>query len=280
MPSEPNQTSVPEEKSKPLAPLAPGWLERIGLRLAKRVLEAQGANVPALLQGDTDVNYRGLRAAGPPGRWRRFFSAESALERYRLLEEWSWKTESSELQNLAWLLHAKHEDSVLRARQSNRMGNALVALASSLALADAAGAACGWLKIMGLVKENHTGEVTSVVIPEHLWTVVVATTGLVLLIGGAATILFNAASRFYERATSYAQDADHTRQLEGAVRIVLAAPGDPRLREAFIDLAIELAKPRQRAASRAKTADIRSPIEPVASVAAAVVEKVGGKLVE
>lgn len=279
MPSEPDRRAAPEQKSKPLAPLEPGWLERVGLRLAKRVLEAQGANVPALLQGDTDANYRGLRAAGPPGRWRRFFSADSDLERYRLLEEWSWKTESSELQNLAWLLHAKHEDSVLRARQSNGMGSALVVLASVLALADAAGAACGWLKIMAFVKERRTGDEVTVVIPEHFWTLVVATTGLVLLIGAAATILFNAASRFYVRAAAYAQDADHTRQLESAVRIVLAAPGDSRLREAFIDLAIELVKPHQRAA-HAHVADIRSPIEPVANVATAVVEKVGGKLVE
>jgi hypothetical protein len=234
-----------------------------------------------LLHGDSDANYRDLRAEGPPGRWRRFFIAESALERYRVLEEWSWKTESSELQNLAWLLHAKHEDSVLRARQSNRMGSALIVLASLVALADAAGAACGWMRIMGLVKEQHSNEgVTSVVIPERLWTLVVATTGLVLLIGAAATILFNAASRFYDRAASYAHDADHTRQLEGAIRIVLAAPQESRLREAFIDLATELVKPRREAASRAETADIRSPIEPVANVATVVVEKVGGKLVE
>jgi hypothetical protein len=215
--------------STPVLPRAPDrsrWrtvLQRLGWIFGAPLPAGDQAPEAALSDdgSNSDADYNVLSRRGPPGAFRRLLRPGWPLERYRRLEEWSWRASDRRFQNLAWLLHAKHEEAVLRARGVGFIGFCLNVVGAFLAVASGAGAVAGWCTIVSFVSfDARTGERH---VPDRLWIVVVATTGAVLLIGGAATLLFNVAKHFYDRSARYDAEADFTRNVEAAIRITIAA---------------------------------------------------------
>lgn len=100
------------------------WSVRLRARVLKWFLSAVDPPVEttSLNASSEDQQYEDLLARGLPGWLRRLLQPRAALDRYRRLEEWSWKSGSEEIQNLAWLLRAKHEESVARGRSMGFIG--------------------------------------------------------------------------------------------------------------------------------------------------------------
>jgi hypothetical protein len=221
--------------------------ERFGRWLMRRVPNDSPLR-KAPSQSDADDAGEGLRLKGPPGWWLRFFSPGAALNRYRHLEEWSWQTDSKKLQNLAWLLRTKCEESNVSARAANRMGLLMTVGGTLVSGAGVVATYFAWKTIVGLVQATTHVLPDKVIekvyaIPDHLWIIVVATSGALLLVGGASTLLFRVARQFYERSLQHAKEANYTRQIETAVRVVLSVEGydsTKDVNDALRDLALRL----------------------------------------
>lgn len=205
------------------------WRVRFAVWVGGAALANQPTGAPSARdESSADEQYRDLLGA-IPGRIRRFVDAESALERYRQLEELSWRSGTRELQNLAWLLRAKHEESVRRAHRNSFTGGWLNFLGATLSLAGAIGIVCGWVHIVSFVTvEPKTGAYR---VPDRLWMIVLATTAATLLVGAAAGLLFDNARRFHERSAAHEREADSTRRVEAAVRIALLGLGTDATQE-------------------------------------------------
>ena len=207
----------PAGKAVPPPPLT--LSQRVGVWLLRK-LPRETVEATALYQSDNDEFGEGLRRRGLPGWLRSYIFPHAALSRYRRLEEWSWRIESTRLQNLAWLLRTKCEESTVAARLSARMGFGITCLAGTATLGGLGAAYRGWTKVVGLV--GHEPKTGLSVVPDHLWVIVVATTGVLLLIAGASALLFRVAAQFYDRSLGHTRDAGFTRQIETAIRVILS----------------------------------------------------------
>ena len=250
-------------------------------------------------QSGEDSAYAKLRQLGPQADCGDFFAASSDLDRYRRLEEMSWRAEASELQNLAWLLHAKHEETVLLAQQSpvDRCVDHVTRRSDFGRRCSSDRSRVGFDSLILL--RQAAGAVN---VPPNFWIVLVSTTGAFLLAGGVATLLVKVAGQFYRRAVEYSHESDFTRQLEVPVRLVLStksgaashsevapAPTAPTeswtasrseddWRRAFTHLASQLAR-REKATSTADELDVSSlpgAIKEILEMLLKIRDRVGG----
>jgi hypothetical protein len=98
-------------------------------------------------------------------------SASYRLVDYKQKERLSWNTEVLELQNLAWVLRAKHEEAALRAQGAARLGLSITVVALFVAIAGVAGIVFGWHTLNTYVTQPApVGAMgATYMIPENLW---------------------------------------------------------------------------------------------------------------
>jgi hypothetical protein len=263
-----------------------GWRRAVWRKtlLVLGIQPAGEAPAPALAIGvdgadrqtsDTDETYKLLSEDGPPGWLARFVNREVGLARYRRLEEWSWRSRTTDVLNLAWLLRARQEEATIRSERAWAVGAALTLLGGVVALVGVVGTIAAWFRITGFVGTDEKGLYR---IPDHLWIVVIATSGAVVLVGAAAGMLFSVAAQFHERSGAYASAADRARQHEAALRVALIKPGpdgpDGADGQKLEKLMTEILSPAAAAPSQGQKSPDASPLSVPAEVLNTIVAAV------
>jgi len=160
---------------------------------------------------------------------------EEDLLRYRQLEEMSWTADEKELQNLAWILRLKQIEAKMRATDDAARGEAVATKIEYMTVMAVIITGMGWARIM-LAPNIQIGS----------WQLVLATSSAVLLIIAIAALLFRVVALYQTRSHQNACEADATRQIEIAVRLMLCRgiTTDPKIAQALSDLGLGIVKVR------------------------------------
>ncbi len=133
------------------------------------------------------------------------------LENLLREENATWQADTMEVKTLIFLFRVKHEELRTYVARENAfagltMFSGLVGLIAAVCVV-----AVGWSLIHGYVDMGKS-------IP---WQMLAATSGAVLFIIAAATLLLRMSDRYAQRAVRYVADSDETRRTEAAVRLAL-----------------------------------------------------------
>lgn len=218
---------------------------------------------------DYDATLAQLRT-GPDTTEESRAGTTARLGLYRRLEELSWEADANvwQMRNLAWALRSKRAESRLLSIDAQDQATDVAATARRYVLIAVSMLLVGWATFYVLVA----------FLDRHLdWTMLVATSGAVLLLLGCATLLFRVARDHDRRGRRYAEDVEYTRRLEVAVRVALACGDTDKepVSKALAALAVQLAAPPPKAPP--DEVEQLHAIPEVLSEASAIVAKAVGK---
>lgn len=170
------------------------------------------------------LSSKGDKKHGEPSRLRSWLKNRFTTRRSRLaeLEELSWEGEETPVRNLYLTLRVRYEESRNAAIRDSRFGSIFSAMGILGAVGASIIAYFGWRAITTI---NIKG--VEPINPNIIfWPKMISTSGAVLLSLAAATIILKVGDRFSQRSAAYLREANQTRCIEAAVRLVFMGPKD------------------------------------------------------